>query len=171
VLLPAVFAPSGRQAFTFTLGGTRFTSEARACLDCGFAWTSTSPEKLRKFIQKNCDQTPGNVVAFEGAKPSSGWKEMWIGGIGVALIPVGYGVYCLYTGHAYVPRSRLPVLDLQGWEAVVLAISYIAAGALLHFKFFWGRHPRLHSWSPRLKKVALLVFMCGIGYALVRRFF
>ena len=171
IALPAVFDPSGRQAFTFTLGGTRFTSEAMACLDCGFAWTSTSSEKLRRFIQKHCDQTPGNAVAFEGAKPPSAWKEMWIGGIGVALIPVGYGVYCLYTGHAYFPRRRGPVLDLQGWEAVVLAVAYIAFGAFLHFQFFWGRHPRLSPWSLRLKKAALLVGGCGIGYALLRRIF
>src|SRR5438045_1652676 len=63
-VLPAVFDPAGRQAFTFTLGGTRFTNEAVACLGCGFAWTSTSPEKLRRFIQKHCDQTPGNALAF-----------------------------------------------------------------------------------------------------------
>jgi hypothetical protein len=142
-----------------------------ACLDCGFAWTSTSTEKLRRFIQKHCDQTPGNAVAFEGVKPPSAWKEMWIGGIGVALLPVGYGIYCLYTGHAYLPRRHGPVLDLQGWEVVVLAVAYIAAGAFLHFQFFWGRHPRLRSWSPRLKKVALLVFTCGIGYTTLRHMF
>ena len=170
-VLPVVFDPSGRQAFTFTMGGTRFTSEVMACVDCGFAWTSTSPEKLRKFIQKHCDQTPGNAVAFEGAKPPSGWKEMWIGGIGVALIPVAYGIYCLYSGHAYFPRRHGPVMDLQGLEAVVLAVAYIAFGAFLHFQFFWGRHPRLRSWSPRLKRGALLVLTCGIGYALLRRFF
>ena len=170
-MLPAVFDPSGRQAFTFTLGGTRFTSEAVACLDCGFAWTSTSPEKLRKFIQKYCDQTPDNAAAFEGAKPPSGWKEMWIGGIGVALIPVGYGVYCLYTGHARFPRRHGPILDLQGWEAAVLAIAYISIGAFLHFEYFWGRHPRLRSRSSRLKQGAFLIFICGLIYTGFRQFF
>ena len=65
-MLPAVFDPSGRQAFTFTLGGTRFTSEAMACLDCGFAWTSTSPDKLRKFIQKHCDRDTGQCGGVRG---------------------------------------------------------------------------------------------------------
>jgi hypothetical protein len=60
---------------------------------------------------------------------------------------------------------------LQGWEVGVLAVAYIAAGAFLHFQFFWGRHPRLRSWSPRLKKVALLVFTCGIGYTTLRHMF
>ena len=89
----------------------------------------------------------------------------------MALIPVGYGVYCLYTGHAYFPRRHGPILDLQGWEAVVLAIAYIAVGAFLHFKFFWGRHPRLRSRSSRLKQGALLIFLSGFVYAAFRRFF
>ena len=80
-------------------------------------------------------------------------------------------VYCLYTGHAYLPRRRGPILDLQGWEAVVLAVACIAFGAFLHFQFFWGRHSRLRSWSPRLKHGALLFASWGIGYVLLRRFF
>ena len=171
VILPAVFDPSGRQAFTFTLGGPRFTSRAMACLDCGFAWTSTSPEKLRRYIQKNCDQTPDNAAAFEGAQPPSGWKEMWIGGIVVALLPVGFGVYCLCTGHAYFPRRHGRGLDLQGREAMVLAISYIALGAYLHFAWFWGRHPRLRSWSARLGRAAMIVFLSGLGVTALRHFF
>ena len=170
-VLPIVFDPSGRQAFTFTLGGPRFTSEAMACLDCGFAWASTSPEKLRRYIQKNCDQTPDNAAAFEGAQPPSGWKEMWIGGIVVALLPVGFGVYCLCTGHAYFPRRHGRGLDLQGREAVVLAISYIALGAYLHFAWFWGRHPRLRSWSARLGRAAMIVFLSGLGVTALRHFF
>jgi len=170
-LLPAAFEPVGQRFFTLALGATRFTTEAVACLDCGFAWASISPEKLRSFIQRKCDLTPDNAVAFEGAKPSSDWKEMWIGGIGVALIPIGYGVYCLYSGHAHLLRRHGPVLDVQGWEAAVLASAYIALGAFFHFHFFWGRHARLHIWSPRLKKAALLIFACGVGYMVLRRFF
>jgi hypothetical protein len=53
----------------------------------------------------------------------------------------------------------------------VLASAYIALGAFFHFHFFWGRHARLHIWSPRLKKAALLIFACGVGYMVLRRFF
>ncbi len=53
----------------------------------------------------------------------------------------------------------------------MLAVAYVAIGAFLHFQFFWRRHPRLRRWSPRLKNAALLVGACGIGYALLRRFF
>jgi hypothetical protein len=168
---PTVFDPAGRQAFTFTLGGTRLTAEALACLNCGFAWDSTSPEKLHKFIRKHCDQTPGNSAAFEGCKPSSGWKEKWIGGIVVALVPIVYGVYCLYTGHAHLPRRRRGFVDLQGWDVMVVAIAWIALGAFLHFEYFWGRHPRLRTWSGRLKGAAMLVFIGGWVYVSLRRFF
>ncbi len=167
--LPAVFDPSGRQAFTFTLGGTRFTREVTACLECGFVSTFTSPAKLWQFIRNYCDRTPENAVAFEGVEPPSAWKEMWIGGIGVALIPMGYGVYCLYTRHAYFPGSR--ILDVRGWEAVVIGITYLALGAILHFQYFWGRHPGLYSRSSRLKQVAFLIFMAGMAYTSIRRFF
>jgi hypothetical protein len=170
-VLPVVFDPAGRQAFTFTLGGTRLIAEALACLDCGLAWNSTSPEKLRKYIQRHCDQTSDNAVAFEGCEPSSGWKERWIGGIVVALIPTVYGIYCLYTGHAYVPRRRQGFVDLQSWDVVVVAIAWIALGAFLHLEYFWGRHPRLRCWSRRLKGAAMLVFIGGWVFVAFRRSF
>jgi hypothetical protein len=166
-----VFEPAGRRAFTFTLGGPRFTGEALACLDCGLAWNPTSPEKLRKYIHRYCDKTSDNEVAFEGCEPSSSWKERWIGGIGVALIPIVYGVYCLYTGHAYVLGRRHGFVDLQGWAAVVVAIAWIALGAFLHFEYFWGRHPRLRSRRGRLKAAVMVVFIGGWVYACFRHFF
>ncbi len=170
-VLPVVFDPAGRQSFTFTLGGTRLTAKALACLDCGLAWNSTSPEKLRKYVQRYCDQTADNAVAFEGCEPSSGWKERWIGGLGVALIPIVYGLYCLYSGHAVFLRRRKGFIDLQGWDAVVMAIAWIALGAFLHFEYFWGRHPRLRAWSGRLKGAAMGVFMAAWIYVGLRRFF
>ena len=55
-----VFSPEGRgflSRFLF-FPGTMFTGEAFACLDCGLVWGSTSPEEVREFIQKHCDQKP-----------------------------------------------------------------------------------------------------------------
>jgi len=52
---PAVFQPDGLHSFAFTLsGGTRFTEQAFACLDCGLVWSSTSARELRVFIEKHC---------------------------------------------------------------------------------------------------------------------
>ena len=167
-MLPTVFDPAGRQAFTFTLGGPRFTGEPTACLDCGLAWNSTSPEKLRRYIQRHCDSTPENAVAFAGSKPTSGWKEMWIGGIGVALVPLVYGVYCLYAGHAYFLRRHRGLVELQESDAVVMGIAYIGLGAFVHFRYFWGRHPRLRTRNGILGAVALSIFVVGCLYTAFR---
>ena len=57
----AVFRPEGLRSFSFTLyGGTGLTKGAFACLDCGLVWGSTTPEKLRKFVQKHCDPRANN---------------------------------------------------------------------------------------------------------------
>ncbi len=94
-----------------------------------------------------------------------------MGGIGVALIPIVYGVYCLCTGRAYVPRRQRGFVDLQAWDAPVAAIAWITLGAFFHFEYFWGRPPRLRAWSGRLKGAAMLVFMGGWMYVGFRRFF
>ena len=52
---PAVFQPDGLRSFTFTLlGGTKFTEQAFACLDCGLVWSSISAGELRMFVEKHC---------------------------------------------------------------------------------------------------------------------
>ena len=55
-----VFSPEGQGFLSRSWfgRGTVFTGEAFACLDCGFVWSSTSPEKPRGFIQKHCGQKP-----------------------------------------------------------------------------------------------------------------
>lgn len=51
----AIFRPQGLKAFALTImGGTPLGEEAFACLDCGLVWSSTAPEELAAFIQKNC---------------------------------------------------------------------------------------------------------------------
>jgi len=58
----AVFQPSGMKFWAFSLlGGTRFSKEAFACLDCGLVWSSTSIQDLREFIAKHCEK--GNPLA------------------------------------------------------------------------------------------------------------
>jgi hypothetical protein len=55
-----VFSPEGRGFLARSLlaPGTIIEGEAFACLACGFVWGSTSPEDLRKYIQKCCRQKP-----------------------------------------------------------------------------------------------------------------
>jgi hypothetical protein len=60
---PAIFRPQELRTFALTItGGTQLVEEAFACLNCGLVWSSTPPEKLATFIQKNCKQPSGMVA-------------------------------------------------------------------------------------------------------------
>src|SRR5205809_7377596 len=70
-------------------------------------------------------------TAFDDAEdlayaPSGGRVKMWLLGVGLAAIPLGYGIQCLQTGHARFFGRRGSHLDLDGSAAVALAIAYIA---------------------------------------------
>ena len=99
--------------------------------------------------------------------PSGGRPKMWLMGVGVALIPIVYGIHCLTTGEARFFGSR-DSLDLRGSGATALAIAYIAVGAFIHFHWFWGLSDRLERFSYVMKGLAVVVFLGGFGYACYR---
>jgi hypothetical protein len=87
-------------------------------------------------------------TAFDDAEdlayaPSGGRLKMWLLGVGLALIPLGYGLRCLSTGQARFFGQRGSHIDLDGSAAVALAIAYIAAGIFIHAHWFWGLHQKL----------------------------
>jgi hypothetical protein len=84
--------------------------------------------------------------------------EMWLGGVVLALVAVGYGLYCLITGHAFFPGEGQD-LDVYGSAAVALAIAYLAVGVFMHVHWFWGLHPRLAVFAPVLRIIAVVVFL------------
>ena len=50
-----VFRPEGLKFFAVTAyGGTEIAVNGCACLDCGLVWSSTPPDRLTAFIEKNC---------------------------------------------------------------------------------------------------------------------
>jgi len=89
-------------------------------------------------------------------------------GVGLALVPIGYGIHCLLTGHAKFFGRRGSHLDLTGSAAIAMAIAYIAIGVFIHAHWFWGLHPKLTALSPILKVLAVLVFLSGLGYTAYR---
>ncbi|HEV2330651.1 MAG TPA: hypothetical protein VGY56_17865 [Verrucomicrobiae bacterium] len=74
--------------------------------------------------------------------PSGGPAKIWLLGVGLALIPVDYGIRCLATGHATLWGRYNSQLDVTGSTAVALAIAYIAVGVFIHTHWFWGLLPR-----------------------------
>jgi hypothetical protein len=112
-------------------------------------------------------------TAFNNAEdlaysPTGGRIKMWLLGVGLALIPVWYGVHCLFTGHARLFGHSGSPLELNGSAAKALAISYIAIGGFIHAHWFWGLQPRFEQLSYLLKVVAVLVFLCSFGYTIYR---
>jgi len=93
---------------------------------------------------------------------------MWLLGVGLAFVPLGYGVHCLVSGHARFFGSRGSHLDLDGSAAISLAIAYIAVGLFIHAHWFWGLHGRIERFSQLLKVLAALVFLGSFGYTMFR---
>lgn len=112
-------------------------------------------------------------TAFDDAEdlaypPTGGRVKMWLLGVGFALIPVWYGVYCLLTGHARLFGDNASPLELNGSAATALAVSYIAVGGFIHAHWFWGLQPRFERLSYMLKVVTVLVFLGSFGYTIYR---
>ena len=88
-------------------------------------------------------------TAFDDAEdlaypPSGGRIKMWLLGAGLALVPIGYGVHCLRTGHA-VLFGQNSDLDVTGSGAIALSIAYIAIGIFIHAHWFWELRMRARS--------------------------
>lgn len=99
--------------------------------------------------------------------PSGGPVKMWLLGVVLALVPIGYGIHCLHSGHAIL-LGQNSNLDVTGSAAIALAIAYIAVGVFIHAHWFWGLSPKLGWLSPVLKVLATLAFLGSLGYACYR---
>ena len=99
--------------------------------------------------------------------PSGGPGKMWVLGIVLALVPVGYGIYCLRTGHALMFGQNQD-LDVTGSAATALAVAYISAGIFIHALWFWGLHAKGESMSYLLKLLSVLLFLGSFGYAIYK---
>lgn len=122
------------------------------------------------FWTRNPYEVDVEVADSLSHSPSGGRIKMWLFGVCLALIPLGYGVRCLFTGHARFFGRRGSHLDLDGTAAISLAIAYIAVGLFMHAHWFWGLHPRLFRFSPILKVLVLLAFIGSFGYTMFRIF-
>jgi len=116
------------------------------------------------FWTRNPYETDAKVAESLSHSPSGGRFKMWLLGVGLALIPIYYGIRCLQTGHTAFFGRRSSHLDLTGSSAVAMAIAYIAVGVFIHAHWFWGLHPKLEALSPILKVLAALGFLGGLGY-------
>jgi len=76
------------------------------------------------FWTRNPYEIDAKVAESLSHSPSGGRLKMLLLGVGLALIPIYYGIRCLQTGHATFFSSRGAHLDLTGSAAVALAVAY-----------------------------------------------
>jgi hypothetical protein len=120
------------------------------------------------FWTRNPHEIDAEMADSLSHAPSGGRVKMWLLGFGLALVPICYGIRCLYAGQTTFFGSRGSELDLTGSSAVTMAVAYIAIGVFIHAHWFWGLHPKLESLSPILKVLAMLVFLGGLGYTVYK---
>src|SRR5438105_4300649 len=119
---------------------------------------------------ENRNQEPRRFIDHPRLAPAAvrRWIEVWLGGVGLALVPVIYGIHCLVTGHAVLPGRGRGQLDVCGSAAVALAIAYIAVGVLGHLHWFWGAYRRLAGFGAALEVIALIVFVMSLSFAICK---
>jgi hypothetical protein len=98
------------------------------------------------------------------AQPRGGSPTMWLGGVGLALLPMVYGISCLVTRQGEL-GTTIWSSEVQGAPAIALGVGWIGVGLFLHFHFFFGLHSRLAAFSRRGKSVALVVAGAGLAIA------
>jgi hypothetical protein len=115
------------------------------------------PEPRKAFEERGFD-------AILEAQPQGGRATMWIGGVGLALLPAFAGIQALVSQRG-TWGTTLWRRTLEGGPAIALGIGLLGVAAFLHFHFFFGLHPRLCAHSYAGKKLALFAACAGLGIA------
>jgi hypothetical protein len=77
---------------------------------------------------------------------------MWVVGAGLAFLTFAYGVSCMITQIATVPRVRFRGMggmhqgmftEIGGNAAVAYGLLGVFVSLFIHFQWFWGNHPTL----------------------------
>lgn len=106
---------------------------------------------------------------FDGAATGSGWSKV-VGGFLVPAAAMLYGAQCVLSKSAVLLGRHNTNLPLNGTNAVLMGCACIAAGAFLHFHYFWTVSEKLFGWAPLLKVLSLLAAVAAFVGMLVRVF-
>lgn len=98
------------------------------------------------------------------AQPRGGAPTMWLGGVGLALLPLLYGIRCVVTQRGELGTIIWPS-EVEGGAAISLGVGWIGVGLYLHFHFFFGLHQGLARHSRRGKSIGLVLACAGLVVA------
>jgi hypothetical protein len=105
-----------------------------------------------------------NLRDLLDARPRRGRVTRWLGGVGVALLPVLYGLRCILAQAGELGTLIWPS-RVEGGAAIALGLGWIGVGLFLHFHFFFGLHSGLSANSRMGKSIALIVACVGLTVA------
>jgi len=165
-----VFLVAGFAVSLITFGSPVDPLPALLCvlIGCGgfllLAWLQMLIGPRFGLPERRDRRQPRGLQDLLDARPRGGRATMWLGGVGLALLPVLYGIHCLVTRKGELGTLLWPSA-VEGGAAIALGLGWIGVGAFLHFHFFFGLHPRLDAHSRAGKRVALIAACAGLTIA------
>ena len=107
---------------------------------------------------------------FPADRPPDALQTQLVKGLGLAAVPIVYGVVCLVRGSTwlYLIRSsgNTNLIEFLGAEGVWLAVAFIALGVAVHFNYFWGYSENYWRYSDYGRDLATVVCVGSFFYAL-----
>lgn len=107
---------------------------------------------------------PESVDAVLDSHPAGGPAQVWLLGVGVALLLIYFGLDCAVSAKATVGTTMLH-REVQGLPAISYGIGGISVGMFIHFHYFWTSHGRLRPYRRRAKFVSLVVASVSLTIA------
>lgn len=116
---------------------------------------------------RDLNRTTAEDIEDYSQPAQGGIIKMWLAGLVIAGVVVGYGLWSAFSGETILPARHASNVKVMGAPAAILGIAYAALGLFLHFHYFWGLNERLHRYSQPLKIVSLVVFIPCFLYGAV----
>ncbi|MDA3799421.1 MAG: hypothetical protein PF692_10105 [Kiritimatiellae bacterium] len=95
----------------------------------------------------------------------------WAGGIAAPMLPLLIAIICFKNQRGFIPgRHGGEGYELEGLQAIVLGVIFLAAAAGIHFKYFWGNSQRLYKYEYLGEVVTGIIAVAGIIYLIIFMF-
>ena len=111
------------------------------------------------------DDYAATTESLSGDAPRSPCAQ-WAGGLLVPVLLAALGISFCLSREGFFPSGEDDFISLTGKAAVAMGVSFISAGAFLHFHYFWGNVNCLGGVSPLAKTLAVLCFLVSFVYAI-----
>jgi hypothetical protein len=100
---------------------------------------------------------------------STGRLKQVVVGVALPVFIVAIAVMGIVTGTVPI-YGKGGGGSITGAGAVIIAFSYLAGAAYLHFRYYWGWNERLEPHSHALQRISLTLFMVGFVAGMVCAF-